>query len=366
MTHKECWYWICSIKTMNARKMKYLLEYFQTPEEICTASVEQISKAIYMEPKEKIVWHHAKNKMSEIIEDYHKLQSLGIQFVTQEEESYPRRLYSCFDSPAGIFVKGQVPDDNRPSVAIIGARACSNYGKEMALSIGETMASHGIQVVSGMAMGVDGWAHRGALRGSGDTYGILGCGVDICYPMDNYDIYKEIPKKGGLISEYAPKTPARGINFPMRNRIISALADCIVVVEAREKSGTLITVDQALEQGKEVMTLPGRFDDPLSKGCNQLIKNGAGIITEIEDVLRFFNISYKKYEQRGKKLKKVLAKEEEIIYSCLRLQAKHIETILEETGMPVSQAMSILLQLELEGYISQPQKNYYAIKGDCV
>lgn len=340
-----------------------MLEKFQTPEAIFYASVEDISKVIYMRPKEKIVWHNAKNKMSEIIEDYHKLKSLGIQFITMDDKEYPKRLYSCFDPPGGIFVKGRLPDDNRPSAAIIGARACSNYGKEMSLYIGEALASNGIQIVSGMAKGIDGWGHRGALQGKGDTYGVLGCGLDICYPMENYDLYREIPEKGGLISEYIPQTPARGMNFPMRNRIISALSDCIIVIEAKEKSGTFITVDQALEQGKEIMILPGRIDDILSKGCNQLIKNGAEIITGIEDILEFFNISYKKYDSKRENLKKVLAKEEEIIYSCLRLQPKHIEEIIEETNMSISQVMSVLLRLELEGYISQPEKNCYAIKG---
>lgn len=362
MTQKEYWYWLCTMKTINARKIHTLLAYFQTPEAVFQASAEEIGTVIPMKEREKMVWQESRNNLSEKTEDYHKLQSMGIQFITMTEPEYPKRLKNIYDPPGGIFVKGKLPDDDRPGAAIIGARACSNYGREMAGYLGEALAEQGIQIISGMAMGIDGWGHRGALKAGGDTYGVLGCGPDICYPRENMDLYLQIPLQGGLLSEYPPGTPALGMHFPVRNRIIAALSDCVLVVEARSRSGTFITVDQALEQGKEVMALPGRLDDPLSLGCNQLIRNGAGIITGIEDILEYFHISCKNSIQNTKSIKKVLAKEEKIIYSCLRLQPKHVEEILKETAMPVSQVRTILLQLELKGYISQPQKSYYAIR----
>ena len=162
---------------------------------------------------------------------------------------------------------------------------CSDYGRFMAREFGKGLALAGVQVISGMARGVDGISQKAAIEADGKSYGILGCGVDICYPEENRDVYERICQKGGLISEYHPGTDPRPNLFPMRNRIISALSDIVLVVEARQKSGTQITVDQALEQGKEVLAVPGRVTDRLSDGCNFLISQGAGVALGVQDVL---------------------------------------------------------------------------------
>jgi len=184
------------------------------------------------------------------------------------------------DYPFGLYYKGSLPKENLPCVSIIGARECSEYGRKCAELYGKILASYGVQIISGMARGVDGISQTAALEVGGTSFGILGSGVDVCYPRENSRLYEALIKEGGVISEFAPGTEAKSSFFPMRNRIISGLADILLVVEARKKSGTYITVCQALEQGKEIFAVPGRITDGLSDGCNRLIEAGAGIATD--------------------------------------------------------------------------------------
>ncbi|WP_024866924.1 DNA-processing protein DprA [Butyrivibrio sp. FCS014] len=214
-----------------------------------------------------------------------KLEEKGIRFISRIEPDFPEKLKNIHNPPFALYVKGKLPDPQKPSVAIIGARMCSEYGRYAARHFGRGLALSGVQIISGMARGVDGIAQAAALDAGGTTFGVLGCGPDICYPEENRLIYDGIASSGGIISEYAPGTMPESRNFPVRNRIISALADVVLVVEARKKSGTQITVDTALEQGREVLAVPGRVTDRLSDGCNSIISQGAGIAVDVEDVL---------------------------------------------------------------------------------
>lgn len=216
-------------------------------------------------------------------EEYEKLREQGIRLVTLSDKDYPERLKEIPDAPYGLFVKGRLPG-NEPAVAVVGARDCSRYGAFVAEKIGEMLGKNGIAVVSGMARGIDGISQMAALKNGGISYGVLGCGVDICYPSQNRALYDRLAAQGGLISSYPPGTPALARNFPPRNRIVSGLADAVVVVEAREKSGTLITVDMALEQGREVYAVPGRITDRLSDGCNRLLRQGAAPLLNPEEL----------------------------------------------------------------------------------
>ncbi len=198
--------------------------------------------------------------------------------IKKEDADYPRRMKELGRMPRTLYLMGRLPDDDRPSAAVVGARMCSGYGRDAAYRIGFFLAEHGVQVVSGLAVGVDGTAQQGALDAGGDVFAVLASGPDVCYPITNYPVYEGILKQGGVVSEHPPGTRPLAPYFPSRNRIISALADIVIVVEARERSGSLITVDFALEQGRTVLAVPGRFTDPLSDGCNRLIAQGAGII----------------------------------------------------------------------------------------
>jgi DNA processing protein len=226
-------------------------------------------------------------------------QSGQIYQIFAESEHFPKRLLEIPGVPKSLYVIGALPQDDLPSVAIIGARDCTEYGKHVARHLGQRMAQAGVQVISGMAKGIDGISQAAALEAGGSSYGVLGCGVDICYPRENERLFEQIPKCGGIISEYPPGTmPAAGL-FPLRNRIISALCDILLVMEAREKSGTLITVDMALEQGKEIRVLPGRVDDVLSKGCNRLISQGADILPCMEEFEKELDVLCEKYGKSG-------------------------------------------------------------------
>lgn len=208
-----------------------------------------------------------------------------MRVVKREDREYPERLRELGDAPDRLYVMGALPTARAPAVAVIGARDCSEYGKYMAARLGSFLGKNGIQVISGMARGVDGIAQEAAVDIGGSSFAVLGSGVDVCYPVSNRRLYEKLKTAGGILSEYEPGTPAFPQNFPPRNRIVSGLADAVIVVEAREKSGTLITVDMALEQGREVYALPGRVTDRLSAGCNRLLKLGAGILQDETEFL---------------------------------------------------------------------------------
>ena len=228
-------------------------------------------------------------------EEKKKLNDSDIKFISRIDPSFPEKLKNIPNPPFAIYVKGELPGDDSPSVAVIGARLCSEYGRYMARQLGRGLALAGVKVISGMARGVDGVSQKAALCAGGKSYAVVGCGVDICYPDENREIYDELALNGGIISEYAPGTMPKASFFPMRNRIISALSDIVVVVEARLHSGTQITVDTALEQGREVLAVPGRVTDRLSDGCNRLICQGAGVVLDVDDVIeRLASWSYKK------------------------------------------------------------------------
>lgn len=208
-----------------------------------------------------------------------------ISFITPFDSIYPERLKAIPDAPAGLYVMGKLPAEPDIAVAVIGARECSDYGRYVAERLGTFLGERGVTVISGMARGIDGISQWAALEAGGTSIGVLGCGVDICYPAKNRKLYDRLLEQGAVLSEYPLGTPPRPMNFPARNRIVSGLADAVVVIEARNKSGTLITVDMALDQGREVFVVPGRITDGLSEGCNRLIKQGAGLLLSPEELL---------------------------------------------------------------------------------
>ena len=281
-------HWLYNVPGVGAASIHKLLEAGLSCKDVYTAGAKELSailkpKQVKSLQQSRYTWNFE--------EEQKKLKDKGIRFVSAVHPDFPEKLKDIPDSPFGLYVKGALPDPTVPSVAIIGARMCSDYGRYMARQFGRGLALSGVQVLSGMARGVDGIAQHAALSAGGRSFGVLGCGVDICYPEENKDVYELLPDNGGVISEFAPGVPPESRFFPMRNRIISALSDVILVVEARQKSGTTITVDTALEQGREVLAIPGRVTDRLSDGCNYLISQGAGVAISVEDVLdRLWNM----------------------------------------------------------------------------
>ncbi len=295
-------------------------------------------------------------------EEYHSLKKQNIKFILYGEREYPKRLINLYDKPMWLFAKGNLPSEHKPSAAIIGARSCTPYGRQEAEYFGKILAENGVQVISGMALGVDQAGHRGAIEGGGMTYAVMGCGIDICYPPSGIRLHESICQHGGVLSEYGLGAAPVSSHFPIRNRIISGLSDLIIVIEARRRSGSLITADLALEQGKEIFALPGRRIDPLSEGCNRLIAQGAGIITRPEDVLDFLCIKCKNSNKNAKKSVNALAKTEKMVYSFLDSQPKHIETVMQLSGLDAGECITALLNLEFQGLILQPMNQYYVRK----
>ena len=285
---------LTAVPGLGQNSLKKLLETTGNIEEILSLRDERIKEITGRNVLGKLIREWKCNEAevySKMIQYAQNLRNRGIRFVYCAEEAYPHRLKDIADYPFGLFYIGSLPREDRPTVSIIGARECSEYGRKTAELFGKTLGSKGVQIISGMARGIDGISQSAALNVGGNSYGIVGCGVDICYPKENAELYNKLKINGGILSEYLPGTEPKANLFPARNRIISALADILLVVEARMKSGTYITVCQALEQGREIYAVPGRITDGLSDGCNRLIRDGAGIATSPEDILE--TLSYR-------------------------------------------------------------------------
>lgn len=315
---------------------------------------------------EKLAGYIEERKVSlELLEDeYERLGARGICYVNYTDPDFPEKLSNIASRPYGIFVKGSLPDPFAPSVAIIGARQCSEYGRLMAQYFGDRLSREGVQIISGMAWGIDGIAQTAALDAGGRSFGVLGCGVDIVYPCKNRPLYNRLCAGGsGLISEYAPGTMAQARLFPPRNRIISALCDVLLVVEARAKSGTLITVDMANDQGKCVMVVPGRLTDNLSVGCLNLMYQGALPATSVESVLEQLNIKRQTrlsdvipdFESDRRRIPEDLRK----VYDAVSIEPRSARAISELAGLNAKETMIMLTRLETEGFIREVGRGFF-------
>ncbi|MDO4962400.1 MAG: DNA-processing protein DprA [Eubacteriales bacterium] len=301
-----------------------------------------------------------KRNENELLKKYEMLQNDGIRLVSILDEEYPERLKNIDARPPLLYVCGKLPDEARPTAGIIGARKCSEYGKSVTLFFAEELSKAGIQVVSGLAYGIDGAAAAGSLRGADESYGVLGCGVNICYPKENWALYNKMKGgAGGILSEFPPDTAPLGYHFTLRNRIIAGLSDVLLVIEAGEKSGTSITVGYALDQGKEIFALPGRITDPLGFGCNRMLKDGANILTSPSDVLEYFGMGDDTVLKMGEKDLGTLSPKEKQVYKALLHKSQHVEAIAAKCKFDLSETMTVLAGLEAKGYAASPHGAYY-------
>ena len=275
-------YWLDRNEGLGPMAKRNLIEAFGTAEEVYKAADKHL-QYILDERKLKIL---EKARVDVEIEyAFQELQKNQIMMCCYYEKNYPGKLLNIPDPPFCLYYKGNLPEENIPSVAIIGARECSSYGEYIASELGKALGNQGIQVISGMARGIDGVSQWAALETGGVSFGVLGSGVDVCYPKSNQALYDKLLVKGGILSTYPPGTKPQARLFPPRNRIVSGLADVLVVIEARQRSGTSITVEMALEQGREIYAVPGRITDRLSDGCNKMLKEGAHVFLSPEDFL---------------------------------------------------------------------------------
>lgn len=362
-------YWLNNIPGIGNKTIEALLTYTGSYEEIWELTEAQLSaNPLHLSAKQIHEIIDSKNK-ARILSGYEKMIKKNIQFLYPYHSDFPDNLKNIYNPPQGIYVLGSLPNPTVSTIAVVGARTCSEYGRYVARKISTALAKYGFQIISGMAKGIDSIAHKGAIDEGGATFAVLGCGVDICYPQECRDICNIMStNSNGIISEYPPLTPPKSGFFPLRNRIISALSDAVVVIEAKDKSGSLITADIALEQGKDVYALPGRVTDSLSHGCNRLIKQGAGIILSpdefIKDLLSNYNISSAQFVNADSEFQ--IVKNEDVsltnidkkILSNLSLTPKSLTVLQIETNLSFGELSTSLLNLTIKGYVRQ-NDNYY-------
>lgn len=350
--------WLTRIEGIGLKKAELLLENFDSAREVWFAperllqTVEGLSAqnigCIIRSRDERILYA----QMDE-------LEKKRIRFISRKNKEYPKLLKDIYDPPIGIYVMGLLPDENKITVSVIGSRRCTEYGRTAAYEISKDLAARGVVIVSGMAKGIDGVSHQGAVDANGQTVAVLGCGVDICYPAENRALREKILTHGCLVSEFPPQTEPLPAHFPLRNRIISGMGRALLVIEAAKKSGTLITVDQALEQGREVLAVPGLITGKFSEGTNDLIKNGAGIVTNYRDVFDALGI-FKSENENEKSEEILLAPDEKLVYDCISRNPVSVDEIASTVNKDSKSINYLLLMLEIKGCIKKLAGNRYA------
>lgn len=287
-----------------------------------------------------------------------RTQKLGFKVITQDDSVYPELLKNIHDPPEHLYVKGEIKTEDSLAFAVVGTRKFTNYGREAVEYLVPQLVAAGLTIVSGMARGIDAFAHQTAISAGGRTIAVLGSGINVVYPPENQELYEKISKNGAVISEYPLDFEPTNYSFPVRNRIISGMSLGTLVIEAGETSGALITAREALEQGREVFALPGSIFSPVSVGCLELIKSGAKLVRTAQDILEELNL-----EVKAKKLKarKVLPKsdEEKILLELLQEGPKHIDDLVRKSGLSVSTVSSVLSLMEIKGMVKNMGKMEY-------
>ena len=287
-------YFISKTSCIGLKTYTKMQEFFESPREFYEADIKTIKSTKAFTNSQLKLIGECRDKV-DVLAEYKESERQGIKLISIDSEDYPKRLKHIKDAPPILFLKGEMPKGYMPCVSIIGARECSVYGANVAKRLGELFASQNVAVISGMARGIDSIAQNAAIESGGYSLALLGGGVDMIYPKESQSLYYRLLKTGGIMSEHAPGTAPRPHFFALRNRLISGMSDVVCVVEAKAQSGTLITVDTALEQGREVYAVPGRISDITSFGTNELIRQGAGIISDLDgfvgDIINSFSLS---------------------------------------------------------------------------
>lgn len=350
--------WLNELPGIGIKKVNLLLTHFYNAEGIFHATRQELEKVKGIHSKDVETILYRRNPAA-IEKKESNLSNKQITFVSREDTDYPKKLRELYDSPYGIYVKGRLPKEEERLIAMVGARMCSTYGRSMAREIAKALGENKVAVVSGMARGIDGYSHEGCLNAGGATFAIVAGGVDVIYPSEHQQLYERILTNGGVISEYPPGTQPKPGMFPRRNRLISGLSEATILVEAKKRSGSLITADFALEQGKDVYAVPGRVNDPLSEGCNNYIKQGAGIIDSIRGLLEELDLTDYSTNKHEKNKTNLLEKEESMVYSCLRLTPCSIEELMLETNLDLLCVIRCISRLVEMGLAEEYYKNYY-------
>ena len=354
--------WLSSIHQIGPKKYKDLMRYYGSAKAVYEqAEADEIKSWPGWGAKTALLLEKARNarRLEDVCTTLEK-QDVSVYF--KGEEGYPALLNEIYDPPPVLYVRGAMAPDLPKCLAMVGTRHCTRYGREAAQTLASALCESGCTIVSGMARGIDTSAHLGALKAGGFTVAVLGCGPDVIYPPENTKVYEEILQSGCVISEYYPGTVPSAGNFPARNRIISGMCQGVVVVESREKGGSMITVRMAQEQGRDVFAVPGNINSPASKGTNKLLCEGAPPATSAEDIL--FGIGWQKKRTENKvqtEEKPVLSPEETVIYDLLEQGALPYDALCQMTKMAQGALSSCLTLMEIRGIIRQLPGRIYEL-----
>jgi len=359
MNEEYFWFALKSVPQVGNVTFRRLLEHFETPRRVLAATEEELAavRGVGRGAVEAIVSHDYREFAERECE---RSARSGVRIVTFLSEEYPKILFEIPDPPPFLYVRGSLEGID-PAVAIVGSRRASTYGRQATERLARELAGHGVAVISGMARGVDVAAHRGALDGGGRSIGVLGCGIDVVYPPEQRPLFAEMAERGALVSEFPMGTLPLAENFPRRNRIISGLSRGVLVVEAMENSGSLITAQYALEQGREVFAVPGNINSAASRGTNRLIREGAKLVAEVADILAELPRRPGTAVTPAPAPKFSLTPQEAGIYALLAEAPLHIDDIIVKCALTVSDVSAILLRLELKGAVMQLPGKHFAV-----
>ena len=387
MSALKYWLWLTELPGLTNQTRLALLRHFPTPEDV-----------YYADPEEVLLTEGITREQAKLLEDKDcsgadrilaDCQRLDLDILTIQDAGYPNRLRNIYDPPCLLYVRGRLPAfDDEASIAVVGTRDCTPYGVSSAEKLGYGLAAGGAVVVSGLARGVDSAALRGALRAGGTVTAVLGNGLDVIYPPENQYLYEDVAAAGALVSEYPPGTSPEAKHFPVRNRIMSGLCVATLVVEAPARSGALITAGTALEQGRDVFAVPGPIDAPTSVGCNRLIRDGAGLVTDAWDILGEYEPRFPDklrregaretpavlgYQARQKTEPKPvppsvslshndysLTDDQIRLLRALTEEPMLVDDLIELTDIPTRRVLSALTVLEIEHLVTQHSGKRYA------
>lgn len=397
MATLKYWLWLSTRKGLRSEHINRLLEHFGTPE-----------AAYFADPGEYELLEELPQGAGEVLLDKDLARAeailadcdrLGVRILTCGDADYPDRLKNIFDPPAVLYVKGRLPAfDEELAISVVGSRKPSEYGRRMAARLGLELAQGGALVISGIAQGLDTEALKGALKGGGAVVSVLGCGVDVHYPWQNRHLYDDVAAAGALMSEYPPGTEPEGWHFPVRNRILSGLSLGVVAVECTLRSGTMSTVNQALDQDRDVFAVPGNADAPLSEGPNRLIQQGAKLVLSARDIFREYEGRFPRAARRARTLspeaeaarlgrrpaakkqappekipvdkrpeqayidKSALTDDQVDILLALEDRSLLAEDLIEATRLPAKRVLTALTLLQVQGYVAEhPGKRFQAL-----
>lgn len=345
---RKYWLGFSLVPEIGPKRLSHLLNRFGDLALAWTASETRLCEAgLDRQPVENLL---RVRRQLNLDAEMAKIEKAGARLLTLADEHYPALLKKIPDAPTVLYVRGQLALEDDHALSIVGTRRATSYGRDAAYHFAKQLAAQGITIISGLAHGVDSAAHRGALDGGGRTLAVLGCGIDRIYPADNQKLADDILRHGAIISEFPVGTPPDGRNFPRRNRIISGLALGVLVVEAPEKSGALITTTTAAEQGREVFAVPGNIFNPMSGGTNRLIQDGAKLVMAVEDILEELNITHQNAQASTITERIVPANDtEKSLLQLLGADPIHVDDLTRLCGLPVSIVNSTLTILELKG-----------------